>query len=554
MNEESNEGSISLRKEIRIFIQKNRSTINKYILLSLLSSIIDIILAYLYGKITSVINDEKSINDEVKKYFTYIIVAMVFRQVISSAMLNMDVHFRPMLRHHFRQRIVDRVLSTYNENYKEEELGGILTQIVSVPSEIDHLFVKIRTYTIPLTFTLLLSLGYFTYVNTKLGLLSTGVVTVYIFIALALGKKCNPHTTKLSKDYFNLQGEINDCFGNAFNIYTSNQKDEEMKRLEGFDNTLKHSHENRLTCIKSFKGIMGILSIVLFFTINLYSFQLFSKGKIKLNDVVTALIISLEILYKLSVLITSVDKISYQFTFIDYFEGELKKLGRKETSTKDAVKFDSPPLSGDIVLDNVNLKYNDKDILKNVSFTIPYNSTTILVGEIGSGKTSIINSIMRLTPYTGNIYINGYNIKNINLKYLRGQILYVPQNPRLFNRSIYENIAYGNNITKNDVHSVLHLYGIHLNIERNAGKFGSNLSGGQRQIVYLLRCLFRTAPIVIMDEPTASLDSETKEYIMNILNDMLQNKTVIIVTHDSDVYRFANHIIEMSKGVVVSEK
>ncbi len=196
------------------------------------------------------------------------------------------------------------------------------------------------------------------------------------------------------------------------------------------------------------------------------------------------------------------------------------------------------------------MSYDGKAVLSNINLLIPKGSTTVIVGEIGSGKTSLVNALVRLVPYSGEISINGSNIKDIDIGHLREQLLYIPQNPRLFNRTIYENIAYGQDISKEQVVRVLNKYGISLDLDRKVGKFGQWLSGGQRQSVYLLRCLFRNSPIVLLDEPTASLDRDTKRKILDILKDLLRDRTVIIISHDRDLWEYADTVVELDKGKI----
>ena len=135
--------------------------------------------------------------------------------------------------------------------------------------------------------------------------------------------------------------------------------------------------------------------------------------------------------------------------------------------------------------------------------------------------------------------------------------MYVPQHPIPFNRTLYENIAYGmKNISKDEVSKLLQRLGIDrlfepLGLDSQVGKHGEKLSGGQKQVIFLLRCLLRKSNIVILDEPTSALDQYSKNYIFNILQQVIKNKTVLIITHDPDILKYVSRKIVFEGGKII---
>jgi ABC-type multidrug transport system fused ATPase/permease subunit len=208
--------------------------------------------------------------------------------------------------------------------------------------------------------------------------------------------------------------------------------------------------------------------------------------------------------------------------------------------------IDNININGKIEFKNVNFKYpnSSQQILKNVNFTINPKENVAIIGKNASGKTSIIKLLLgfyRLSE--GEILINGINVNNIKKEYLRNRISIVHQNVKLFNRSVLDNIAFGTRYSKTEIREkIKHLKVIEVfdrlpnGLDTIAGKYGDKLSGGQKQIIYMLRCYFRENPIILLDEPTAAVDQYHKNFVLEMVKELTKNATCIIVSHDPSIY------------------
>lgn len=536
---------ISIKNILLDFVKNNKASVLGYAFFSLATPISNVYLPHLYGQLISKINETKEINQDIQIRFAVILLLWVVVQVMWASMNRIDSNFTPKLRAHVREHIVDVVMDAYSQDYSEEELGGILSEIVRLPDEIDHMFHNIRNHILPMTYLLTFSVGYFTYTNPKLGAMATVSIGLYLGLAVYFSRRCMSTWSEMNSSHDYLHGEINDCLGNLLNIYTANQVNYEKERLQECEQDFYEKHRSTILCAGNFRLTLNLSYIFLFCSINIVSFYLYSKRVIDISDVISVLIITLELVSKMAGFVGSIDRIMYEFSTIEHVQKSLNLLAQRHRVSDTNYK---PIINGDIRIENLYLSYGDHPSLRGINLVIPQGSRVALVGEIGSGKTSLINSIIRLTPYTGRIFIGDDDIKSINLGHLRDNVLYVPQNPKLFNRTVWENIAYSTNATKEHVKNLLQQYNIGINPDKNVGKNGQWLSGGQRQIVYLLRCLIKKTPIIILDEPTASLDSVTKNYIMDILADLFIDRTAIIVSHDPEVLKFVDNVIEMNNG------
>ncbi len=217
--------------------------------------------------------------------------------------------------------------------------------------------------------------------------------------------------------------------------------------------------------------------------------------------------------------------------------------------------------NGEIVFDEVSFRYSDKHLLfYNKSITIKPREKIGLVGHSGSGKSTFVNLILRLFDIeSGKICIDKQNISNITLQSLHDSISYIPQEPILFNRSISDNIRYGQR-TATDSEVQLAAQKAHANefieaigYDSFVGERGTKLSGGQRQRIAMARAFLKNAPILIMDEATSALDSITEKKIQDSMIQLMENKTVLIIAHRLTTLLNVDKILVFHGGKIVEE-
>ena len=217
-------------------------------------------------------------------------------------------------------------------------------------------------------------------------------------------------------------------------------------------------------------------------------------------------------------------------------------------------------ISGDIVFDGVDFAYNTGgQILKNISFSISKNETVAIVGKSGSGKSTIANLIPRFYNHTsGDILIDGISINGYSLDHLRSSISIVNQSPSLFNDSIAKNIAYGDDdidLAKLKESALLagcsdFIHNLPESYDSKIGDDGVLLSGGQRQRLAIARAFYKDSPIIILDEATSSLDTESELIVQEALERLITNRTTIVIAHRLSTIENANKIIVLDKGSI----
>jgi ABC-type multidrug transport system fused ATPase/permease subunit len=224
---------------------------------------------------------------------------------------------------------------------------------------------------------------------------------------------------------------------------------------------------------------------------------------------------------------------------------------------------DPGKLKGDIVFDHVSFSYHPETlILNNVNIRIFCGQRVGICGPTGGGKSTIASLIARFyDPTGGRVLIDGTDIKEFRLDNLRGQIGFVLQDTVLFYGSVRENIAYGRpEASEDEIIEAAKLSNAHEFISKMpngydtlVGESGITLSGGQRQRIGIARAVVRNSPILILDEPTASLDTESEKIVMEALEKLMEGRTVITIAHRLTTIRDADKIIVLNNGLVIEE-
>jgi ATP-binding cassette subfamily B protein len=221
-------------------------------------------------------------------------------------------------------------------------------------------------------------------------------------------------------------------------------------------------------------------------------------------------------------------------------------------------------LRGELVFENVDFAYDaDKLILSGISFACPPGSVVALLGSTGSGKTSLVNLLPRFYEYTGgSISLDGEELKSYSRQFLRSQIGIVEQEPFLFSRSIRENIAYGAGfpVSEEQIQAAARAAAIHDVIlafpdgyNTLIGEKGVTLSGGQKQRVAIARALLKNPRILILDDATSSVDTETEAMIRAALENLMQDRTSFVIAHRIQSLVDADLILVLDKGKIIQQ-
>ena len=253
----------------------------------------------------------------------------------------------------------------------------------------------------------------------------------------------------------------------------------------------------------------------------------------------------------------SIKKGEASFTRID----EVIKAENKIKEIKNPIELKD--FEDQITYENISFSYNGKEkVIKNISFKVPKGKTVALVGQSGSGKSTLVDLLPRFYDVnSGQICIDGINIKDIQITNLRSKLGIVNQDAILFNDTIANNIAFAKpEATREEIIEASKIANAHQFIveldegyETNIGDRGGKLSGGQRQRISIARAVLSGSDIMILDEATSALDTESERLVQDALNHLMKTKTSIVIAHRLSTIINADEIIVMNDGEIVEQ-
>lgn len=299
-----------------------------------------------------------------------------------------------------------------------------------------------------------------------------------------------------------------------------------------------------------FLGVIAVISVLW------YGGSLVFEGEMQASFFITYIILFSQLINPLKTLSKSIYDAQKGNSALDRIE-EIYKAKDADTILDGQLK--KYVLEEEVELRNVSFSYKTEKVLDQVSFKVKRGKTVALVGQSGSGKSTIANLVPRFYDVQeGSIEIDGVNIKEMNLQSLRSLMGMVTQESILFNDTIANNIAFGEEIDKERLIEAAKVANAHEFItelengyETNIGDGGNKLSGGQRQRLSIARAVYKNPPILILDEATSALDTESEKLVQDALNKLMANRTSIVIAHRLSTIQHADEIIVLQKGKIV---
>lgn len=485
-------------------------------------------------------------------YIIFSIISMIFIYIL------LGIEYDNMYKSTYKQsadlriEIANKLLNLPISYFSKHDLSDLSQAIMRDAETFEHAFghslIKIGGLIIflPLLFFML-------FISNVTMAFSIIIPTLFSFIFIPLSKKIS---IKSNQKYYDTLRENSEMFQEAIEMQQEIKSFNLGEKVK--DILFKKIEESEIIHIKTELTALIPIAISNFFSYvsvaisTFVGIHLFYKGEITILYLIGFLLVSLKLKEVL-------DSANEEFMELYYLVPSLRRL--KEIKKQESQLGDNYNIKNfDIEFKNVSFSYNDEHtVLNNVSFKIPENKVTALVGISGCGKTSVLRLISRFFDYNkGSILIDGKEINKMSTKNLFKKISIVFQDVTLFNTSILENVRIGNiNASDEEVIKALELANCNEFIENLKdgvntliGENGANLSGGQRQRLSIARAFLKNSPILILDELGANLDIDNESKIQESLNRLIKNKTVIIISHRLKSIENVDNIIVIDKGTI----
>ena len=456
--------------------------------------------------------------------------------------------------------IFEFIIDHYELDFENIHTGEILSKIIRMPGVLADC---LQTFGVEFIRELFVSIAaVYTYysVSTRTMSVYIGYAIFYYVFVYFLFKYLLGFDIEKNKAQDKMYECLVDCFNNFSSIYAFNQQPQEKQRF--YDYIFKDYKERVIMSWSKYlnaASLWGGVTVSLFVSLNYLIYYEYTQKKIDAETLISTFIVTFSIIRMYEKAVLNADRYSDIYGKVLDTENFFNEISRynMNANKKNINRFKN----GDIVFKGVYHKYKNHFVLENIDIHIEKGEKVAFVGQIGSGKTTLIKLLLGFQILNmGKITIGDMDVNHISNTQLRENIFYIPQKPKLFNRTLYENITYGIEKKPSKESILLLLDDLKLQdirtvfehkMDQSVGVEGNELSGGQRQIVWLLRAFYRQAPVLVLDEPTAALDPATKILVMDIIKRINIGKTVIIVSHDPIDSSFRQ--IKLKKGRVIQE-
>lgn len=458
------------------------------------------------------------------------------------------------LRNHLYKKTIELPIGYYSEKRK----GDTLARITSDVLEIQHSFLSILELIVREPLTILFTIGAMLLISVKLTIFVFMFIPVSGIIISLIGKSLKRKSDKVQQEQGYFLSIIEESLGGLKIIKSFNAESLFVKKFNAsterfyrFSNTLLN-RQNLASPTSEFLGIT-VIAVLLWYGGRMVLVEQSLDAQL--------FIVYMGLAYQILTPAKAISKASYNVKKGNAAAQRILEVLETENKIKD--KRDAKTLNSfnqSIEFKNISFKYEEELVLKDFSLSVPKGSTVALVGQSGSGKSTIANLVSRFYEVNqGAILIDGENIKDIQLKSLRDLIGMVSQDSILFNDSIAGNLRIAKpDATDEDLIQALKIANAWEFVEKlpevmesNIGDGGNKLSGGQKQRLSIARAVLKNPPIMVLDEATSALDTESERLVQNALEKMMQNRTSIVIAHRLSTIQNADQIIVLDQGAIV---
>ena len=398
--------------------------------------------------------------------------------------------------------------------------------------------------------------------NWRLSLIAIIMIPIASITAKKLGRRMGKVATEAQEKSGDLNKYLIDLFKNHKVIKIFQRENFENKRSEKFVDDLKKKSIKIATVFIRATPIMEILTGIMIAILIFYSGKLIMNGQLNINNFfsfLAAMMLAYQPVKSLATINVGI------FQGLSAGKRIIPIIDTKNNISSNESLGELKLNEGSINFSNVNFNYEsnlDNRVLKDININIAGNKMTALVGHSGSGKSTLLSLIPRIyDPISGKVEVDGQNIKEVKLSSLRKEISIVDQNTTLFDDTVLNNIKYAKPDASNDeIYKAADMAmctdfinKLENKFETKIGENGIKLSGGEKQRLSIARAFLKNSKIILLDEATSSLDSETEEKIQKALEKLISNKTTIVIAHRLSTILNSNIIYVLDKGKVIDQ-
>lgn len=461
---------------------------------------------------------------------------------------------------HMRSKIYEKIQSLSMSFFHDKQTGDLMSRVVNDTATFEMLYAHIIPEMVTNIVTVVGVLVILLNINVKLALLTCIPIPLILFSGWVFSTKVRPNFKISQKALAEINAKLQDNFSGIQEIQAFGQEEFEKKQVSSYLGRYTKAilHALKLSAIFH-PGVEFLSSLGTIIVLGVGGILAY-HGNLSVSDIM-AFLLYLSLFYApISGLARLMEDFEHAYAGAERVMAILDTPNEIENA---ADAKDLTNVSGSITFESVDFGYEKEvPVLKDISFSCKPGQMVALVGPTGVGKTTLTQLISRFyDPTKGRVLIDGHDIKGVTLESLRSNISPVLQDTFLFHGTIAENIAYANpDASRDEIIAAAKAARIHDNImempdqyDTKVGERGMRLSGGQKQRIAIARAILRKAPIIILDEATASVDVETEKEIQKAIADLSGRKTIVAIAHRLSTIQNADIILVLEEGRIVQK-
>ena len=555
---------IQLFKRLRFFVKPYQKWVMITLFLTLIGSFMAqvnaYVLRYTVDELALMTTGEKLIQDGTKLLIMISVVLLV-KELVYALIQYGQKFFGEKLRIYvtrdISQLIVERILTYRMAFYTatENESGKLQTRIDLGVSSLTRLVRNLFIDIFPLFANAIIALIAMFIANVYVGLVSVMIIPIYFYVSARQADKLGGFRRSMRDYRESKNNRIIGLIESITVIKSFNREKSEAGRHEKiqFDMTENQMKTRQISFLfdglKSFLEQFGLVAIIIL------TVYLVLNGSMTVGAIMFHVMLFANVSAPIRQLQRIYDEVNDAIIYSEGFFEILDAENQKEPSGT----YIPEKVVGNFTVKDVEFTYpNGVHALNNVSFTVPANTITALVGLSGAGKSTLVNLLDKFyEPNSGEIFLDGVDLQKFDTQWLRDNIGLVLQRNHIFNDTVSENIRYGNqDATHEEIVAAAKKAYIHeqiMNLPKGYDSKADQLSGGQQQRISIARLFLKNPPIIILDEPTASLDAIATQEIKKSLDAIKKDRTVIIISHSISQIIDAENVVVLKQGTVIEQ-
>lgn len=459
-----------------------------------------------------------------------------------------------------RNAIYDKILSLPVSYFSEKRKGDTISRITADVNEVQYSFLSILELIVREPLTIIFTITAMLIMSPTLTLFVFIFLPISGFIISLIGKRLKSQSDQAQQENGHFLSLVEETLSSLKIIKGFNAEDKFRDKFHESTGRLKRildsliNRQNLASPTSEFLGIFVIV-IILWFGGNMVLVEGTLDG--------ATFIAFMGLAYNILTPAKQISKATYSVKKGDAAAERIFQVLETESNIRDSKNaVEKQNFEEAIEIENINFRYEDDNVLKNFSIKVPKGSTVALVGQSGSGKSTIANLVTRFYDVNeGAIKIDGIDIRQMTKKSLRNLMGLVTQDSILFNDTIRNNVGLGKDgATDEEIIEALKIANawefvkdLPQELDTNIGDSGNKLSGGQKQRLSIARAVLKNPPIMILDEATSALDTESERLVQKALENMMKNRTSIVIAHRLSTIQNADKIVVMQKGKIVEQ-